>query len=82
MSFFVYVIQGTNSDYLHRGHCRDLDERLEQYNTSPLPKLKKYAPYKLLYYETFEGRIAAIRRERFFKTAKGRKFLKERLGLK
>jgi putative endonuclease len=41
--------------------------------------IKKYLPFELVYYEEFESREASIRREKYFKTAAGRRFLKDKI---
>jgi putative endonuclease len=35
------------------------------------PPIKKYIPFSLAYYETFDSRDQAIKREKYFKSAAG-----------
>ena len=42
---------------------------------------RKYAPFKIAYFEEFENEAEAIAREKYFKTAAGRRFIKNKLGL-
>jgi putative endonuclease len=42
----------------------------------------KYRPWELVYFETFPTRSEAMRREKFFKTGRGREFLNEVISSK
>ena len=42
--------------------------------------IKPYIPFKLVYWEDFDSREDAIKREKYFKSAAGRKFLKTKLN--
>ena len=45
--------------------------------TSTLP----YIPFKVIYFEEFDTEQEAISREKYFKSAAGRRFLKKKLAL-
>lgn len=77
--FYAYVIRSLTFDFYYKGHCQDLDSRLKQHNAGFTQSIKKYIPFALVYFEEFETRQEAIKRERYFKTAAGRRFLKSRL---
>ena len=79
MSFFVYVLKSEVVDRRYIGSCADIFQRLQQHNSGKVRSSKAYRPYKLVYSEEFETRTEAVRREKFFKTIEGYKFLK---GLK
>ena len=42
--------------------------------------IKTYIPFELVYFEKFETEQEAIARERYFKSAAGRRFLKKKLA--
>jgi putative endonuclease len=42
--------------------------------------LRKYLPVIIVYSEEYETRKEAIAREKYFKTAAGRRFLKDKIG--
>ena len=75
--FFAYVLKSINSDYYYKGHCQDLDKRLEQHNSGMTFSTRPYRPFKIVYFESFEFEVDAIRREKYFKSAAGRRFLKK-----
>ena len=79
--FFAYVIKSLDSDFLYKGHCKNLEERLKQHNSGMTRSLRPYLPFEIAYSETFETRDEAMRREKYFKSAAGRRFLKEALRI-
>ena len=74
--FFAYVIKSVNHDYYYKGHCSDISKRLEQHNSCMTKYIKAYIPFYVVYYETVEE---TIDREKYFKTAAGRRYLKNKL---
>jgi putative endonuclease len=74
--FYAYMIRSVQFDFHYKGHCEDLTERLKQHNAGLTQSIKKYAPFEVAYYESFETRQEAIKREKYFKSAAGRRFLK------
>jgi putative endonuclease len=74
--FFAYVVRSISTGYLYKGHCENLEERLTQHNSGMTESIRKYTPFELVYFEAFETREEAIVREKYFKSAAGRRFLK------
>ena len=77
--FYAYVIRSINFPFLYKGHCEHLSERLKQHNSGMTESIRPYMPFKLVYAEEFQSREEAIKREKYFKTSRGRKFLKTKL---
>ena len=70
------MIKSSDSDFFYKGHCADLNVRLNQHNAGKVASTKRFAPFEFVYYESFRTREEAITREKYFKTAAGRRFLK------
>jgi len=77
--FHAYVIQSLTDNSLYKGHCEDLNVRLQQHNRGETRSISSKAPFKLVYSESFPTREQAISREKYLKTAAGRRFLKGKL---
>ena len=75
--FFAYVLKSVNHDYYYKGHCQDLEKRLAQHNAGLTTSTKPYIPFTIIYSESFDKESEAIAREKYFKTAAGRRFLKK-----
>ena len=57
----------------------DLDRRLKQHNSERYFYTKRYVPWKIIFSENFNTRIEARQREKYLKTAAGRKWIKKNL---
>lgn len=77
MKFYTYVIQSELDGSLYKGHTENLVNRLKQHNSGMNKSTKSKVPWKLVHYEDFLSRELAIERERYFKTAAGRRFIKK-----
>ena len=76
--FFAYVLQSIKyPDYIYKGHCENLEIRLNQHNSFETKSNKYYAPFRIVYHECFDSRDEAIAKEKYWKTAAGRRFLKK-----
>ncbi len=78
--FYAYVIRSRISDYQYKGHCVNLENRLKEHNAGKTKSNKAYGPFDLVYFECFETRAQAVEREKYFKTAAGRRYLKIKIG--
>ncbi|NOT76002.1 MAG: GIY-YIG nuclease family protein [Cyclobacteriaceae bacterium] len=77
--FYAYVLKSDNHDFLYKGHCGDIAIRIKQHNSGMTTSLRPYIPMHLVYYEEFSTLQEAIEREKYFKTAAGRRYLKKKL---
>jgi putative endonuclease len=75
--FFAYVLRSRMTRRLYTGATSDLKTRLAQHNSDESISTKHRGPWDLLYYEEFATLAEAMRRERYFKTGKGRDELKK-----
>ena len=78
--YFVYVLKSEKTGRHYTGSCEDLDERLLRHNSGRSLATKHGIPWRLVYSEALESRSEATKREKYFKTGKGRNELAPRLG--
>ena len=78
--FYAYVLKSIEHEYFYKGHCHDLEKRITQHNSGMTESIKPFIPFKLVYFEAFETEPEAIAREKYFKSAAGRRFLKKKLA--
>jgi len=76
MKYYTYVLQSEINGHFYKGSTQDLELRLKQHNNGEVNYTSRYMPWKLVYFETFATRSEAMRREKFFKSGKGREFIK------
>lgn len=77
--FYVYVLRSGYDNGLYIGCTKDLRARLKVHNSGGVKSTKKRLPVELVYYEACLNENDAFRREKYLKTAYGRRYLKNRL---
>ncbi len=75
--FYCYVLKSLKDEKHYYGHTANLELRLDQHNRGKVKSTKSRTPFILHYYETFETKSEAARRELFLKSIDGYIFLKE-----
>ena len=78
--FFAYVLKSIEHGYFYKGHCQDLEKRILQHNSGMTKSIKPYIPFKLIYFEKFNTEKESIEREKYFKSAAGRRYLKNKIS--
>ena len=73
---YVYVLQSGIDKKLYVGSTSNLGKRLKYHNQGKVKSTKSRRPLKLIYYEDWITKTEAIKREHFFKSGNGRKWLK------
>lgn len=59
--YYAYVIRSLHFDFLYKGHCKDLDVRLNQHNSGMTKSIRRYIPFQLVYFESFQTLEEAIK---------------------
>ncbi len=77
--FFTYVLISERDNKFYIGFTDDLEKRLEEHHKGAVASTANRRPLKLIYYEACLNSIDALKREKYFKTGFGRRFLKNRL---
>ena len=76
--FYTYVLEGKDGE-LYIGYTNDLKRRIREHGQGLNFSTRRYAPWKLIYYEASLEQSDAVRREGYLKTTQGRRLLKRRL---
>ena len=79
---FVYVLRSVRTGRTYVGFSAHPRYRLEQHNEGVTKSTKGRGPWELVYEDGLATRPEAMRRERYFKTGKGREELRRILGLR
>ena len=82
--YYVYVLKSLIKDHLYVGYSKDLRTRVKAHNSKKVKATRRYAPWKLVYYEAYLANQDATKRERQLKMHAVKEELKSRLkyGLK
>jgi len=76
MTYTVYVLKSLKDAKRYVGYTKDLDRRLLEHENGGCKSTRNRKPFKLVYAENFQTKSEAMGRERFFKSSKGRGYLK------
>ncbi|MBK5278396.1 MAG: GIY-YIG nuclease family protein [Bacteroidia bacterium] len=73
--FVTYILYSESKDRYYIGHTEDLAIRLDYHNGGRVKSTKNFRPWKCVYFEEFETKLEANRRELEVKKKKSRKYL-------
>jgi len=76
---YVYVLRSSVDGQFYVGLTRDLRARLQAHNSGQVPSTKKRVPLELVYWEGCLNESDAAQREKYLKTAWGKRYIKGRL---
>ena len=76
---YVYVLRSLKDDQFYVGLTRDLPLRLQQHNKGLVTSTKKRTPFELVYWEGCLAESDAAQREKYLKSAWGKRYIKTRL---
>ncbi len=74
--YYVYILYSLIDKKFYIGLTKDLQRRLLEHKFGKVHTTYRYSEVKLIYYESFLSEVDARRREKYFKTTKGKKTLK------
>ena len=77
--YYTYILKSKKDGQLYAGSTNNLRLRFEQHKKGAVPATKHRRPLELIYYEACLTEADARRRERTFKSYRGKMFLKNRL---
>ena len=78
--YTVYVIKSKDGK-LYKGMTNNLERRFKEHQSGQTKTTRKMNDIKIVYTENFTNFEEARKRELYFKTAAGRRFLKNKTGL-
>ncbi|MFA4817800.1 MAG: GIY-YIG nuclease family protein [Parcubacteria group bacterium] len=79
--YYTYVLKSKVDNDLYVGFTNDLKLRFKQHNNGKVESTKRRKPFDIIYYEACLDKQDAIKREKYFKTGFGRRFLNNRLEM-
>jgi len=78
--YYTYVLKSIEFDYHYIGLTSNLEKRLGEHNSGKTQSNKHYKPFQLIYFEEAETRDIARKREKYLKSAAGRRYLQKKLA--
>ena len=76
MDYFVYVILSSKRDWIYVGLTNNVQRRMKEHHLGRNFSTKAYAPFRLLFTEIYPTRVDARIREKYLKSAAGKRWIK------
>ncbi|MFH1161941.1 MAG: GIY-YIG nuclease family protein [Candidatus Jorgensenbacteria bacterium] len=76
---YVYVLKSVTDANFYVGRTTDLVKRFSDHTKGKVPSTRERRPLRLVYYEACNHVQDAAHRERYLKSAWGKRYLKHRL---
>ncbi len=77
--FFVYIIVSESKGLrFYVGMTEDVDRRVAEHNKGRAKSTKGYIPWKLFFFESFNSRLEARKREKYYKAGSGKETIKSK----
>jgi putative endonuclease len=73
--FHVYVLRSNKTGRRYVGSCENLADRLGRHNAGHSKATQHGIPWTLVHSEGFADRTQAVKKERYYKTGRGREEL-------
>ena len=70
--FYVYILKSDVDGSFYAGQTNDLEDRIKRHNESRSVYTKLKRPWRMVYFEEFENRSLALKREKQIKAWKSR----------
>ncbi len=78
--FYVYILKSKKDNSQYIGLSQNIEERLKEHNAGRVKSTKPGRPWSLLYKEPCATRLDARKREKYLKSAAGRRFRRKIMG--
>ena len=80
MKYYSYVIFSRESGSFYYGYFDNLEKVIEMHNSDQIAPTCGKGPWVLLFSESYDTRLRAIRQSRFYRSVKGQRFLRNMLN--
>ncbi len=81
MAYTIYILQSESYGRLYKGMTEYIAARLRQHNAGKVKSAKAFAPWEVVHTESYSSTERARTREKYFKSAAGRRWIKKHLAL-
>ncbi len=79
MNYFVYILYSKSANKTYVGYTNNLDRRLKEHNKGQNYFTKRNLPWEIKYTEEYNDVLSAKKREKYLKSASGRRSVLKKL---
>jgi putative endonuclease len=80
MFYYIYVLKSAIDGRLYVGFTNNLRRRVAEHNDGQVHSTAARRPLELVYYEACRSQADASKREKYLKSAWGKRYIKNRLA--
>ncbi len=77
--YYTYVLISEKDKYFYTGCTKNIKQRVKDHNNKKVFSTRNRTPFKLIYCEVCLNKHDAFQREKYLKTAWGKRYIKNRL---
>ena len=77
--YYVYVLRSRVDGRFYVGYTANLEQRMEVHGKGQVSSTRDRRPLELMYYEASANQRDALHREKYLKSAYGKRYIKNRL---
>ena len=77
--YYIYILISKKDGKFYVGFTENLKNRFTQHQNGECESTAPRRPFELIFYEAYRNKYDALRREKYFKTSKGKTALKTML---
>jgi len=77
--YIVYILKSKIKEITYVGFTNNIERRVKEHNLGKSKFTRIYKPWEMVYKEEFSSEEEAVRREKYFKSAAGRRFIRKLL---
>lgn len=74
--YYIYILQSKKDKQFYTGYTNDLKNRFKLHNAGKVESTRNRLPLELVYYEVCLNQQDATHREKYLKTAWGKRYIK------
>ena len=78
MYYTLYILKSQRFNKFYTGQTDNLERRIKEHNSGKVKYTTLYMPWMLIYKEVFKNREDTVKREKYLKSAAGRRWLKKK----
>jgi len=76
VKYHVYILKSINVQKTYVGMTQNIERRFKEHNAGQTSSTKAFTPWIILFAESFETRGEARNKEKYLKSAAGRRWIK------
>jgi len=76
----IYVLKSQKDGNLYVGCTANIEKRIEYHNNGKVFSTKNRRPFILIFKEDYADKYEAFRKEKYYKSATGKRELKSKIG--